>query len=172
MFDASPAFTGQVTNSVSTLASNLTGIAVGDLNSNRTGLSILAKSVHVKGFIQYASGVTGTRITMLIVRDDQQISDTSPIWSDIHSGDINGFLNPNSVGRFTILKKVVYEQDSSINEVVVDTWVGLDHHVRYNGTAATDIQKGGVYLLLISNKVAGVTSPTAALNSRLTFYDN
>lgn len=170
--DIGSVFSGQVTNSVSTLSSNLTAVSVGDLNSNRTGLSILAKSVQVKGYFLYASGTTGTRITMMLVRDEQQISDTVPIWSDIHFADINGFLNPNSIGRFTILKKQTFEQDNAVNEIHVDMYCPLDHHVRYNGTASTDIQRGGVYLVMISNKVAGVTAPTAALNSRLTFYDN
>lgn len=172
IYDASPLFSGQITSSVSTVSSNLTNITVGDLNANRTGLSVLAKSASVKGYISYPSGTTGTRVTMMIVRDDQQVADTNPLWSDIHSGDINGFLNPNSVGRFTILKKQTFEQDTGIPEIHIDMFVPLDHHVRFNGSTGTDIQKGGVFLVMISNKVAGVTAPTAALNGRLTYYDN
>lgn len=172
MYDASPLFTGQITNSISSISSHVSGITVGDTASNRTGVSILAKSAHIKGYLQFQSGTTGSRVIMLLVRDEQQVGDTYPIWSDIFSSDINGFINNNSAGRFTILKKQVYEQDSSIAEVTVDMWVGLDHHIRYNGTASTDIQKGGVYLVMISNKAGGVTAPVAALNSRLTFYDN
>lgn len=171
-YDAGPLYTGQVTSSTTTLGSNITGVTIGDLNSNRTGLSILAKSAHVKGYLQYASGTTGTRVTMYIIRDDQQIADNYPVWNELHAGDINSFLNVNSSGRFTILKKQTFEQDTEVPEVNIDMYVPLDHHVRYNGSAATDMAKGGVYLMLISNKVAGVTAPTAALNSRLTFYDN
>lgn len=170
--DLSPAYSSQITNSVSAVGTNLTNIAIGDTNSTRTGLSILAKSIHVKGYVLFASGTDGTRVTMLLVRDEQQISDTQPIWSDLMSGDINSFINPSTAGRFTILKKQTLEQDTGIREVHVDMFVSLDHHVRYNASLGTDIQKGGVYLLMISNKAAGVTAPTAALNSRLTFYDN
>lgn len=170
--DLSPAYSAQITNSVSAVATNLTNISIGDTNSTRTGLSILAKSVHVKGYVQFATVTTGTRVTMMLIRDEQQISDTSPIWSDMHTGDINSFLNPSSAGRFTILKKQTLEQDAGIQEVHIDMFVPLDHHVRYNASLGTDIQKGGVYLMMISNKAGGTSAPTAALNSRLTFYDN
>ena len=43
-------------------------------------------------------------------------------------------------------------------------------HIRYNGTADTDIQKGGLYILFISDQASDY--PTCDYQTRLGYHDN
>jgi len=170
--DTSPCYSGTVTSAFLGQTSHLTNVTTGDLNSNRTGLSILAKSMHLKGFITWNTNTAAAaqRVCLMLVQDLQQISDGSPAWSDFYSGDINSFPNKNSAGRFKVLSKRFYNYDHDKAEIPVNMYVKLNCHVKYNGINDWDIQKNGIFLIAISNHPT--FAPSMALNSRFTFYDN
>ncbi|WP_445779126.1 hypothetical protein, partial [Shewanella sp.] len=44
------------------------------------------------------------------------------------------------------------------------------HHVKWNGTTASEIKKGGMYMLLLSDEATN--TPTCVYNTRLSYYDN
>jgi len=46
----------------------------------------------------------------------------------------------------------------------------LNSHAGYNGTSSCDIQKGSIYLLLVSDKATN--TPTFAFNTRMMYIDN
>lgn len=62
-------------------------------------------------------------------------------------------------------------QDNVSNKLkVLPVNLRFDHHIRYNGSASSDIQKGGIYMMVLSNEATNGSSFT--YNLRLGYYDN
>lgn len=151
-------------------------IAQGDAVSGRTGNSILLRNLYVRGRLEINTSTTGnTRVTLALVKDQQQVSDTSPSISDIFvsSTDVDTLLNVSSAGRYKVIwRKTVVLTPVSGGRNAYDMhkyWKVYDH-VRYNGTAASDIQKNGYYFVVITSE--GVNYPTVVFNARAGYHDN
>ena len=110
---------------------------------------------------------------VLILRDEQQVSDTAPTVSDIlDTVSTLAPLNSNTVGRYKILKSAFFHTSNARDTVKEMNWyLPMQHHIRYNGTTNTDVQKGGLYMLLLSDQAVG-TAPTIFYNFRLSYHDN
>lgn len=165
---SNPAYSGTL--------SSLVAINQGDGDGQRTGNSIFVRSVSMKGSVEWNSTQSvPQRLRMMLVIDKQQVGDTIPSPSDVLDTTGTSFapysmLNDTTVGRFTILKSRMYNV-SSEKPVVDFNWnINLRHHVRYNGTTSSDIQKGGLYLLLISD--AATNGPTVFRFIRVSYHDN
>lgn len=167
-FDAGATVTPTSSGSITALSN----IPQGDTMGSRHGNSVLAKSLTFKGLVTHNQSATNTLTTMYIIQDKQQVSDTAPAVADIFDvatyGPI-GVLNANNVGRFKILVKKKLIQDGS-RVISLDFFKKMNTHLRFNGTAGTDVQKGGLYLVLISNQTAN--PPSVQYLSRLGYYDN
>lgn len=153
---------------------NLTTVAVGDGDNSRTGNSIFVRGLSIQGNTsRNASGTypDGQVVRIMLVKDGQQISDTAPQVTDIlETASVNSFLNSDTVGRFTVLWNKKYKLDTQNPNQLIKYNKTLWHHVRYNGTSGSDIQKGGLYLLIISNE--SVYGPAMGLQCRLSYHDN
>lgn len=155
---------------------NLVNIAQGDHLSGRTGNSILVKGLSINGNMYInASQTTNTRIMLALVRDKQQLADTVPQVDDIFSSaaDPHALLNASSLGRFSIIWRKQYTLDSNAagnNAFTIRKYDKFNFHVRYNATAAGDIQKNGLYLVMMTSESS--LYPTIALNTRLSYHDN
>lgn len=151
---------------------HLSAIAVGDSEGSRTGNSILCKYLYMKGSILMNSSALATKCRLIILRDKQQVGDTSPAMTDVYEGaNTLAFLNKNTVGRFDILYDKTFNLDSVNNQIVLpDKYIRLNSHVRYNGTASSDVQKGGLYSICISDQATNV--PTVSASARLMYIDN
>lgn len=155
---------------------HLTDIAQGDTDATRDGNSIFLRAINLRGNIVYNSTTAGIQyVTISIVMDKQQVSDTTPSWGDIYdtSGSaIFAHLNNATVGRFSVLYSKTFTLDG-VNKIATVFKINKSfrHHVRYNGTASTDIQKGGVYFVYSSN-VPTTNFPSINLTSRASFHDN
>lgn len=152
-------------------------IGQGDTDQTRSGNSILMRSLSLRGYIKSNASATSTRVRLVIFIDKQQISDTAPAQGDILDGDQNSItanLNNNTVGRFSILANKVYTINQFISGVAVTVpfkfFFRLQKHARYNGTTGADIQKNGVYMLVVHDEATNV--PTIGYTSRLTYTDN
>lgn len=150
-------------------------IAQGDTDQTRDGNSIKPLSNLLS--IQLANNATAvnTRLRVLLVKDLQQIADTTPAVSDVLDGSVASFvdapLNNLAVGRFKILKDRTFTLTTVSAPVINFKWyTKLYGHIRYNGTASTDVQKGGLYLLFVSDQATN--TPTMGFNTRLSFTDN
>jgi hypothetical protein len=156
---------------------NLQQIATGDGAGGRTGNSILVRSLYLRGYMQINPSVSAvTRVSLCVVQDLQQISDTVPTILDIFTS-----INPeatikvgsttNSAGRFKIIWRKNYSlvqgQSPNIN---IDKFFKLYSHIKFNGTGTSDIQKNGYYLVMMSSET--VNFPTISVQSRLGYYDN
>lgn len=156
---------------------SLVGIDQGDTDSGRTGNSILLRSLYLRGSIQINPSVTGnTRIMLALVKDSQQISDTTPNVSNIFTSitDPDGaLLNLNNAGRFKILWRQSYiltPSNGSRPAVEINKYFKLYSHVRFNGTTATDIQKNAYYLVMINSE--NTNYPSISITSRIGYHDN
>lgn len=158
---------------------HLTNIAQGDGDGQRTGNSIFVRNVGIRFSVLYnaQSGASMTqRVKMMLLIDTQQVGDALPTPSDVL--DITGsgsaplsFLNDQTVGRFKVLKSRMYTLYPDKMNIVSQWNVNLRHHVRYNGAAASDIQKGGIYLLMISSE-DNTQPPAVERNIRVSYHDN
>jgi len=153
----------------------LTGVAQGDGDGNRTGNSIFARSLNVKGYVQHnTSGDAIQIVRVALVQDTQQIGDTAPVFSDIYEGtDVNSHLNSETVGRF----KILYNQVLILDQVNAplrkfEINKAMRQHIRFNGNGAGDVQKDGIYLVMVSSQGGAANGPTLKFDSRLSYHDN
>lgn len=153
----------------------LHAVAQGDTDQTRDGNSIKPLSLLLR-YQSYNNATAGTTaIRVLIFRDLQQVGDTNPSTTDILDDSVAALpdapLNNNTVGRFKILRdfKIILDTAKS-NRKDGKVYIPLYGHIRYNGAAATDIQKGGLYILMVSDQATNY--PTMGYNYRLTYVDN
>lgn len=158
----------------------LTAIPAGTDQSQRISDAIRIKSLSLSGAMAGAwettSQTLGARIA--VVQDMQQITDTDITVGDVFSSvdPIVTFLNLNSLGRYKVLylSKVFFGLPMIAGEgnqlpMFEWNWTG-DIPVRYNGTAATDIQKNGIFFMIFGNN-AGATGDVSAI-CRVGFTDS
>lgn len=159
---------------------NCVAIPQGDGDQTRDGNSVLLKSVYMRGTLANNSASPSTRFRIMLIRDLQQIADTAPSATDILDGGLSGDfirapLNNETVGRYEILMDKIFVINQPFASAVfqrnLKEFFPMNHHVRFNGTAGTDIQKGGVYFLVIHDQPGG-TLPTISLDIRSSYYDN
>lgn len=154
---------------------NLTGIAQGDGINARTGNSLLVRNLNWRLKFEINSSVTvDTSILMAIVQDNQQVGDTDPAVTDIFaSATPETLLATGTFGRFKILYRktfILTPASGGRPAVEMTKYMNLYHHVRYNGVNATDIQKGGIYVVLIGSESTNL--PTLTGTIRLGYHDN
>jgi len=157
---------------------HLTGIEQNDTVNGRTGNSILLRQIHLRAHATIATAATTSRVKWAIIMDTQQRSDTSPSILDIYDPITVGtytapesFLNSANLGRYTILKSgTVKLDDANRLQQSITADIDLRHHVRYNGVASTDIQKGGIYLIFLSNETTDTVN--IGYTFRLRYHDN
>lgn len=154
---------------------HLTALSQGDAANARTGNSILLRSLAYRFKLEINSSVTAnTTITMLILQDTQQIGDTQPSVTDVLSqAQTYSLLSTNTAGRFKIMKRrsfLLTPASGGRPAVEHKGFMNLYSHVRYNGTASSDIQKNGLYVLFISSE--SVNYPTVSGSFRIGYHDN
>lgn len=147
-------------------------IGQGDTLSGRTGNSILLKSINIKMLIHQNPSATQTTFRCILFQDNQQISDTLPNITNLLDGtSVIAFLNASQAGRFQILKNWLITLDSAKQQMYrISHYQKFQHHVRFNGTAGTDIQKGGIYMIIFSDEATN--QPTLDYNFRTSYHDN
>lgn len=158
---------------------HLTSIAQGDTASSRDGNSILLQYVTIRGrlYLNASSNLTNHRI--VVIRDNQQVSDTAPGVADLLEGATGADftianMELDNVGRFTKLYDQViqlqeeFSGSSKQKNFIIN--IPINKHVRFNGTAGTDIQKGGLYIMVMDDQATYHSSVT--FNSRVVFTDN
>lgn len=162
----------QVTPGTTPAISQLIAIAQGDGEAQRTGNSILAKYIDYNIRIIINASGTADVVRVVMFMDTQQIADTSPSWTDVFdSADPQTNLLVANLGRFSILyDKLVPLTINGREAVVLRGKVPLNHHVRYNGTASTDIQRGGLFFGVVGLDNTNKAQITSRV--RLAYYDN
>lgn len=150
---------------------HLSTLGQGDTDATRTGNSVLAKSILVNMDFVRNSSATITFLKCMIVIDTQQVSDTAPTISEIlDQTSTLSPLNNSTVGRFKVLKNYNFSLHDNKPCTSLKFFQKMYHHIRFNGPFSTDIQKGGIYLVVLSDQPTN--TPTMYYNSRLSYHDN
>lgn len=150
----------------------LNGMAQNDTSSGRTGNSILMRNVFLRlGFQQHPSA-TSTTYRVMLVLDTQQVGDVSPsVGNILESVNVYSPLATDSAGRFKIMKNWFFNTNTvSTTYKSINLYKQFRFHTRYNGPANTDIQKNGLYLVLLSNEPTN--QPTCAFTWKVGYHDN
>lgn len=149
---------------------HVTAIAQGDTIATRTGDQINVRSIDIRGSLDIPSGATPTAFgyyRVALVQDKQQVADTAPTAAAIFTSTAPEFLLPNvaALDRFKIIylsqlfdpRMMVADTDFTSGvpptqmPVFSFSWTG-NIKVRYNGTAGTDIQKNGLFVVFLTSE--------------------
>lgn len=178
-FDQAPA---AFTTTIAGYQDGLFQVAQGDGDGSRTGNSIMVKSIRIEGVFRNAAStpVPNVRCKVVLIRDDQTVSDSLyPALSDVYeyTADqtiIHSPLNSVSVGRYSILaQRIVFLDILAHPQSEFMIRLPMSHHVRFNGTAGTDIQKGNVSVsIFCDNTNVAYTNPTCEFSWRVSYHDN
>lgn len=152
---------------------NISQVAIGSGPDNRVGNQIRMKYFFGHFNLNLGTGATNPqKVRMMLIRDKQQVSDTAPTVTNVLGGaNVNLVLNVETLGRFQILydKFFTLSTNSPIRHFNIKK--RLWSYARYNGALSSDIQKGGLYMLVISDDPAGATNPKLYSSYRLSFID-
>lgn len=155
-----------------------TDISQGDNDGNRTGNSIFVRRVQFN-FQAFAKTNTSQALRVIIFKDSQQIDDTPPTGNMVLDSAgtryaVQSGLNNATVGRFTILANRIIQFTPDRPVISYKVGASMRHHVRYNGSGIIDIQKGGLYVLLITNGDPSVSGDLVDVNywMRTSYHDN
>jgi len=159
---------------------SLVPVSQGDTVSTRTGNSINVVSINLRATILSFSTTTRFHYRVLVVQDKQQIGDTLPTASDIISDGVVASASPldmlpniANLDRFNILYASPLKQALMMNSNFVDTTYTFSKKVNiktsFNGTAGTDIQKNGLYVVYLTEDSGGILDFTGV--SRIGFTD-
>lgn len=174
MFKFDSTFSGENITQATPLVQPLHGVANGDNDTSRTGNSIFVRNWNLKGLLYRSTAGDAVQMVRLsVILDTQQVSDTSPSYTDIYEvAQPWAHLNSNTVGRYKVLYSKVYTLDTVKSlSVPIEINLPMRHHIRYNGTSGTDIQKGGLYLCAVSTQ-ATANYPILLGEYRLSYHDN
>lgn len=155
--------------------SNLTAIGQDDTVSGRTGNSILLRNCTWRLKFEINSSVTvDTSLMMAIVLDTQQVGDTTPAFTDVFAAaNPESLLAVGTFGRFKVLYRKTYiltPASGGKPAIEVAKTLNMYHHVRFNGTTSSDIQKNGLYILLVGSESTNL--PTVSGTVRIGYHDN
>lgn len=150
---------------------NLVQIGSGDQSNQRTGNSVLIRNHLFRLRVTKNASAATTIFRYMIIQDTQQISDSSPSVGDVlDTVDVDSPLNLANSGRFKVLVNKTLMLHANSPMYHKETYKSMYLHIKFNGTAPTDIQKNGLYLLTISDQPTN--TPLIDLWSRLGYRDN
>ena len=170
----------ELTSSTSSAISNtgtvssITSIAEGDDFTNRNGRSIKLLSVQIRGAVinQDTTNGDGSFIRMMIVRDNS-FGSAAPAVSDVLQSGVSYGLRaqePEKKAKYTVLwDKLSHVDVNSRNQFTFSGFKKLNTKMIFDGTASTTGNKGGLYLLLVSNRAA--SGPNVSTQVRVRFAD-
>ncbi len=152
---------------------SLHDVAQGDTINTRDGNSL--KGLYLGFRMGCTQNLTATQslIRVMVVADKQQIGDAEPsVGNILQSAVVTSYLNEDTLGRFSVLYDKVFTmaENSDSLQKYAEWNHNFEHRIRYNGAAATDIQKNGLFMLLLSDEATN--TPTVAITVRLRFVDN
>lgn len=151
---------------------HLSAIAQGDTVSNRNGNSVKLQSLYCPFTIKANASSTQAFARVLIYMDLQQVADSAAGVTDVlYEATVESPLNINTAGRFKVLYDKVFNlDDAKTTSIYSKPYIPIKSHVRYNGTASSDVQKGGIYILYLSNE--STYTPNLYMNAKLSYVDN
>lgn len=158
----------------------LTGIAQGDLFTERIGHKVLAKTIFVR-LALYQPPLLANRqvcgVRIMITLDKKPISGTTPIFADILGGTVRYTSNISTVtsGRFDVIFDKTYRMgDSTDTFHNVYFFKKLNKTLRWGGTAGNAHSLNNITFHAFSNLVADVAvqRPVCEYHIRTRYTDS
>lgn len=154
----------------------LNGVGQGDSDQTRDGKSIRFTSInqHIQ-FAQHPSA-THTIIRYMLVWYYENNASAKTISNILETSDPLSFYEMENTGKFKVLKDMditMVNGGSSAHQSYRFSFPVSLHSVYTEGaagSAATDINKGALYMLVLSNEATN--TPTVDHHTRLRFVDN
>lgn len=151
---------------------HLTSVSTGVSASQRTGNSVLAKSLQFVANVKQNGAQTSPTHCRLIIFVDRE-KPTATVTDLLTSSSIDSNFNINNRDRFRILmdrKFICNVVGTAGADHIIKFYKKLHHHVKYTGTADTNMDEGHIFYLALSDQGANV--PTWYLSSRFYYIDN
>lgn len=145
-------------------------IAEGAGQASRTGLQIRMLDLEFRAQINRNASAATTFCRMVFFMDRRQVSDSKTSVADVLElvNSASGINNLNRK-RYKILRNKHFFLTANQDARVFSFRVRLKVVQGYNGALLTDIEKNGVYLLLLSNQPTNV--PTIVYFLRMRYTD-
>jgi len=149
----------------------LSQIAAGNDVNNRSGNSILAKTIYMRLECAIHASASQTSVRVMIVKDMMNTGSTPAVTDILQSAGTLLPLNVDNTSRWQVLLDKVYTLTvDGIERLAIKKFLPINDHIKFTGTAATDEYKNNMYMLLVSSEPTN--TPSVAYYSRLGFYDN
>lgn len=170
--------TSTAITTASPLIMDMTQIQEGDLSTERTGIKVSPSWMDFRYTLQRDNaGAAGAEfIRVLVVRAQQQVPDTAAVISDLLGSSPNQVVSPYQRlqdKKFDVLYDHVHKmvKDGDTHGVFVKKRFQLTSSkpFLYNGSAATDIQKNGIYIFFLTDQPT--TGGFVKVFSRLRYAD-
>lgn len=153
---------------------HFTAVAQGDDESARTGNSILVRRLQMSFLLGSNAAATGSQVRVIVLKANQQVPDATPSTTDLFgtaTPTVSDLYSNDRKNMFTVFYDNVFLLNNfdAIN-AVVNFDKTVQFHTLFNGTAATDIQKNGVYVVYFSNQATNTVTATGSI--RVGYHDN
>lgn len=149
-------FSGSATVTSTASALHFTALAQGTAQNQRIGNSVYCTGMSINYYWTSHPTPAQTMARLVIYYDTQTLSDdTAHTWTEVmDSSSILAMVNRGSFrNRFKILHDKVVALSPATNYAESHkTYIPFNKTVEYNGTANTDIQKNGIYGLILSTE--------------------
>jgi len=167
-------FSGNSTIGTTATALHFTAVAQGAGGSQRVGNSIYVTGLAMNYYWYKHPTSTQVQIRLVIVMDTQtQSDDTALSWTEVfESSSIMSMVNKGSQkNRFKILyDKIGMIDTSDFGQTHQKVFIPIKKQIDYNGSASSDIQRNGIYGLILSDE--NTNQPAFNYYSRLYFQDS
>jgi len=173
----------QTNITVAGATTHITAVPQGDTISTRTGNMLNVVSITCKGKLATGANAlaVGSFFRILVIVDKQQVADTAPAVADVitdgvfAANPVSMLPNTDFLERFRILHSSRLYDGSRIATGTATqdrtweyAWTG-NIKVEYNGTANSDIQKNGIYVVFLTDDGGNVVDFTGV--ARIGFTD-
>lgn len=156
------------------VVSPITQIAEGNEDFERVGRSIILKSVQIRGYVANNDSIATnpTLVRIMIIRDNSFSGSDPTIANVLQASSTIGLRtqSPEKTHAVSVLyDKLSHVDVNSRNQFTFEKFIKLNSKCIFDGTTSTSSNKGGLYLLLLSNRATNM--PTIATQLRVRYVD-
>lgn len=158
----------------------LSGIAQGDDTGNRTGNSVLLKTLYLQ-MVAYRAAANATQVNYgrIIIVKDLENTGTAPTVADFFQNTgANMIIEPLNVDhtpRYQVLKDIrltLLKTQTDGKILTCFKKFGSSTHLKFTGPNIGDVYKNAIYLIAVGDQASGSNPPVLTVNTRLGYYDN
>lgn len=141
--------------------------------NERTGNSIKASSLYLRGYTNLPSTATTGHILRAILFIDHDNNATAPTPATfLENVEPNSPILHTEGKRYEVLRDQMIALSNTGPDIKMVKWnIKLDHHIKYSDPT-TGIREGQIYLLVISDTLTVSEEPLFGYDCRIRYVDN